>query len=95
MKSEPDVFLLTHRVSPILLLSYDACEPSCGRIMVHVASLLYDPREDIVNHFCFELDEQLTVLRSASGRKPLVTEAELLSQIGAESFGARGLLSAN
>ena len=80
---------------PLLLFSDGACEFCGPKRILTCGALLWDPRDSALLYFGFTINEALEAEWSASGRRQLVTEAELLPQLVARRLWASRLKCAN
>lgn len=79
---------------PILLFSDGACEYLGSERLVTCGALLYDPRDGALLFFGFRVNQYLEAEWARSGRRQLVTEAELLPQLIARRLWSNRLANA-
>ena len=81
---------------PLLLFSDGACEfPENKDRVVTCGALLFDPRDGGLLYFGFRINRTLELEWSKSGRRQLVTEAELLPQLISRRLWAKRLYKSN
>jgi hypothetical protein len=80
---------------PLLLFSDGACEYVNMDRKLSCGAVLYDPRDNALLMFGFEVPQALGDVWASDGRKQLVTECEILPQLIARRLWAKRLAGSN
>ena len=80
---------------PVLLFSDGACEYESSERIVTCGALLFDPRDQAIQFFGFKINQDLHDEWSSSGKRQLVTEAEILPQLVARRVWASRISGAH